>query len=668
MEIVPDNPLLVSWPWGNLDPDGSVDSWVDSQLSDIADHKNIMESVVSGQAKSWGDVNKLPGGSKFENTHQRRGQPMKLNQLKNNFSKGIKNDDTLMEFLKGHRNKAYSEIEREPHIDFREAKGEVTRGKPYDQIFYRALGWDGEKTNWELCIPGHTFKGAFRVKAQQIYRTLNSGKGCKEKTSSHRDKDCDDKYCPVCSLFGREGMIAKAWFTDAHLISKDKLLDDEHCSYDQIAIDSETGQSINNSKLNFLYAYGKKFSFRSTIVLKDVNNHDFKQLGFLMYLLREFDQGAIPIGGKKSLNFGTVKGSIKNLKILCTPGSRMESLTKKWNFKKTNSEPVWNHYEIEGDKLWKNNKFIDQMQNNFSNLTGKIQVPDKPYIHDKLVSHRQYSKLCGVLTCELEALTPLHIKESGEPSFISDSALGYDFFSMSSPKNSHKPDMVEREYAIPPSSIRGAVRQIYNLISKKHCPGCKDIGNLCDTCQLFGFVGNTGSLMGRLSISFARAIDKPNFEWFGVKYGYEVDEYSKVDNTRIFEHTKQTSQEISRHGTDDVPGNLPANSTLNRFALPGTKFVFDVKFTNLRDIELKKLIWALELEKGLGHKIGKSKALLFGSCQISIKQAHLIDWEKRFSSLNDLGLVSFDINKYRPFAKDLANYDSLKSALAISES
>ena len=667
LEILPDNPLLVSWPWGKPDTHGVMDSWIDTQLNDIAEHKNIMEQVVSGNARNWQDVNMLPGGPKFEQTHQRRGQPMNLNQLKSNFPKGTKNDDILMTFLKGHRQRTHKEINREPHIDFREEKGTVTRGKPYDQLFYRTLDWDGKNTNWELCVPGHTIKGAFRVKAQQIIRTLNNGKGCREETSSHQARFCDDRFCPVCQLFGQQNMIAKAWFTDAHLISEDQLLDNEHCSYDQIATDSETGQSINNSKLNFLYAYGNKFSFRSTIVLRDVSNHDFKQLGFLMYLLREFDHGTIPIGGKKSLNFGAVTGRITSLRILCPSGSPMESLVKKWKFKKAKSEPLWNHYESEGDKLWKNSKFIDQMQRNFANLTGKIQVPDKPYIYDKLVSHRQYSKLCGILTCELEALTPIHVRESGEPTFISDNVLGYDFFSMSPPKNSHKPDMSSREYAIPPSTIRGAIRNIYNLISDNHCPGCKDIGSLCDTCQLFGFVGDTGALMGRLSISFARPIEKPTFEWFGVKYGYKAGEYKKVGKTRLFEHTKQGSEEIFRHGTDDIPGNLSENSTLNRFALPGTKFTLEVKFTNLRDIELKKLIWALELEKGLGHKIGKSKALLFGSCQISIKQAQLIDWKKRFSSLDDLGLVSFDINKYRPSAKDLANYDNLKAALAIPE-
>ncbi len=252
LEIVPDNPLLVAWPWGNEDEQGRRDAWIDSLEAETTEHKNIMEQVVSGNARSWGDIKSLQGGQKFESEHMRRGQPMDLSQLKRNFPKAIQNDGTLMDFLKGHKKKVHEELDREAHTDFREDKGAMTRGKPYDQIFNRAIVREGDTNQWALSMPGSTIKGAFRVKAQQILRTMKNGKGCKEKTSSHDNRFCDDRDCPVCSLFGRQGMIARVHFSDAHLSTGDHLLDDEHCSYDQIAIDKKTGASIENSKLNFL--------------------------------------------------------------------------------------------------------------------------------------------------------------------------------------------------------------------------------------------------------------------------------------------------------------------------------------------------------------------------------------------------------------------------------
>lgn len=670
LDIVPDSPLLVSWPWGNKDEQGNRDAWIDDLRKETEEHKNIMDNVLAGHAKNWSDVEKMPGGIKFKNNHLRSGQPMSLDQLKRNFTKAVRNDETLMDFLKGHRGKVHKEIDREPHLDFREEKGEIIRGKPYDQLFYRALTRDQHKTCWELCIPGNTIKGAFRTKAQQILRTLHNGQGCKEKTSSHEGKYCDDRYCPVCSLFGRQGMTAEVFCSDAYLAADDKLPDDEQYSYDQITVDPKTGQSIENSKLNFLFAYGQKFSFKCSLVLKDLDPRYLEQFSFLIRLLKEFENGTIPFGGKKTSGFGYIRGKIDKMEFLCPPGSSMENQLKKWKVKKTGFEQLWHHYELDGGKIWKNNKFTSDIQKAFSKLIGEINTPEKPFkTKAGYISHRQYSKLCGSLICELEALTPIHIRESGEPSFQGEEVFGYDFFSISPPKNSKKQPIDNREYAVPPSTLKGETRKIYNLISKNPCSGCKHINKLCDTCRLFGWVGTGNNkeqaLMGRINFSLARPVDNIKFEWFGVEFGYKGEKSSSISGVRIFPHTNNISKSISRYGTSDMPVDVEKNRTLNRFAKTGSKFRFQVDFTNLEKEELKKLIWALELEDGLAHKIGKSKALYFGSCKIRITEAYLIDWAKRFSSLDDLGQVSLDLDAYRPDKSDLANYDDLKKALSL---
>lgn len=535
-------------------------------------------------------------------------------------------------------------------------------------MFYRSLSWDGNKTNWELCIPGNTIKGAFRTKAQQLWRTLNNGKGCKEQTSSHKNnRFCDDGNCPVCSLFGRQNAIASVFCSDAYLFADKQLLDDEHFSYDQIAVDPKTGQSIDSSKLDFLYAYGKKFSFDCTLVLKDLNLHDMGQLGFLMYLLKEFEHGTIPFGGKKSLNFGYVKGKIKRMEFLCFSGSELEKKLNEWNFQTIDTKNPWQGYELQGNKIWGNKQFTRDMQNSFSNLIDKIKVPQKPFrTSSGYISHRQYSELCGTIVCELEALTPLHIKESGEPSFQDEEHYGYDFFSISPPKNEKKKPMGQREYAIPPSTLRGAIRSIYNLISKNPCSGCKSIDKLCDTCQLFGWVGegNTeNALMGRLRFSFARPVENLNFKWYGVEFGYKGKKSKVVSGTRLYPHTNETNEAVSQHGNDETPNNLQKNITLNRFAEAGSKFRFQIDFTNLEMTELLNMGWVLEMENDMAHKIGKSKALGFGNCKIKILEALSIDWEERFSNFDDPGEWILNIPHDKLKKSSLSNYAELKEAL-----
>ena len=62
----------------------------------------------------------------------------------------------------------------------------------------------------------------------------------------------------------------------------------------------------------------------------------------------------------------------------------------------------------------------------------------------------------------------------------------------------------------------------------------------------------------------------------------------------------------------------------------------------------------------MAHKIGKSKALGFGSCRIKITEAFLIDWKDRFSSFDDLGEVLVKINSDNINRSSISNYsDSL---------
>lgn len=69
------------------------------------------------------------------------------------------------------------------------------------------------------------------------------------------------------------------------------------------------------------------------------------------------------------------------------------------------------------------------------------------------------------------------------------------------------------------------------------------------------------------------------------------------------------------------------NSSLELMDI-NNEFEFNVNFENLTDEELGVLIYAIELEDGLLHKIGKGKAFGFGSCKIEIKEFLLENRDK----------------------------------------
>jgi hypothetical protein len=66
--------------------------------------------------------------------------------------------------------------------------------------------------------------------------------------------------------------------------------------------------------------------------------------------------------------------------------------------------------------------------------------------------------------------------------------------------------------------------------------------------------------------------------------------------------------------------------------MPGARCRFTVRFWNLEDEELQRLLWCIALEPGLAHKIGKNRDLGFGSLRFNIlPESYLIDWNKRYS-------------------------------------
>jgi CRISPR-associated protein (TIGR03986 family) len=76
------------------------------------------------------------------------------------------------------------------------------------------------------------------------------------------------------------------------------------------------------------------------------------------------------------------------------------------------------------------------------------------------------------------------------------------------------------------------------------------------------------------------------------------------------------------------------NRTISGALNPGSTFKFTLDFKNLAPLELGALIYALELEDGMFHRLGYAKPLGFGSIKITVKSLKTINWSDRLRSLS----------------------------------
>jgi len=153
--------------------------------------------------------------------------------------------------------------------------------------------------------------------------------------------------------------------------------------------------------------------------------------------------------------------------------------------------------------------------------------------------------------------------------------------------------------------------------------------------------------MGRVTFSFAR-FGEARLNWFKVPYPYGAWQFqdgewkhnpkSRVrihhidENWRLFPHAplapNVTSLQEFRPDT--------SKASYLRAILPGARCRFTIRFWNLEQEELQRLIWCLVLEPGLAHKIGKVRYLGFGSLRLqAMPESYLTDWTHRYAVSDD---------------------------------
>jgi hypothetical protein len=116
-----------------------------------------------------------------------------------------------------------------------------------------------------------------------------------------------------------------------------------------------------------------------------------------------------------------------------------------------------------------------------------------------------------------------------------------------------------------------------------------------------------------------------------------------------------------------LTGFAPESVSADHFRamLPGSRARFSLRFWNLEEAELQRLVWCLALEEGLGHKIGKHRYLGLGSLRLHILPAsHLTDWVGRYTGAGEQGNLPFDPAQWRNPAV-VKHLDELRPALTL---
>ncbi len=618
------------------------DAWVDAEIATREEHLRIKTMLLKRQIDEyqWGDPNLPPEGispatwREFTAAHRRVRFRHMLHPK--NLNKSITNDRNMIAFLKGYRDHTRQELAQPHHIDFRAggpSNREISRkyGKPYDTVFMRMLAWSPsarEQGAWEIYVPGSTIKGAFRKRATQVLKTLW---GESRKTTEVLNR-----------LFGAQRKRGLAFFSDAYLTDP---LDPERawCSMDGVKMNPGTGQPLEAAKHDYLFAYGDQLTFQLQVDVQDVEEQDLEALSLLVHLLQDFQRGDIAVGGEKTSGFGWVKAHVSRLTWLTAdPDGVGEKLFGKQTL---SQDGLWQKLDLEGEAAANALQALYPLVPEQEVSRSEVFRPP-PRARAGFISHRAFGGYCGTLAVEAEVLTPLNIRESGEPSFRATldagPVNGWDFFAMAPPEAAQRgPDKI---YALPSRSIKGMLRHIYSIASDSREPS-PDISRLNPTDGLFGWVGRgpNQAIMGRLSFGFG-LFEEPELAWFKVPYPYgnwqyTGSEWQSVEGSsaamqligktwRVFPHAPLAP--IARQVEDFQPDTFQARYF--RAILPGARARFTIRFWNLEKQELQRLIWCVGLKPGLAHKMGNNRYLGFGSLRLRILPgSFLIDWAKRYA-------------------------------------
>lgn len=79
------------------------------------------------------------------------------------------------------------------------------------------------------------------------------------------------------------------------------------------------------------------------------------------------------------------------------------------------------------------------------------------------------------------------------------------------------------------------------------------------------------------------------------------------------------------------------NRTAHEIIGAGARFTFAIRYENLAPVELGALLWSLEMQPDMNHRLGFARPLGFGSVKISIREARIYRYHDRYRDLEETG-------------------------------
>ena len=208
--------------------------------------------------------------------------------------------------------------------------------------------------NTEVYLPGSSLKGVFRSHIEKVIRTLKDGVVCDPFARTDPDSEndqlvcpdyaevsCGNKFevrqkerllvnkvqwrrhpkkedlsneavylesCPACRLFGSTSFIGRVAISDAYLAEDSREKTEQR---DGVGIDRLTGGAASGAKFD-LEVVSSGVDFETDIYMR---NFEVWQLGILMLIVTDLEDGLIRIGSGRSRGLGNVKATISEVSV-----------------------------------------------------------------------------------------------------------------------------------------------------------------------------------------------------------------------------------------------------------------------------------------------------------------------------------------------------------------
>lgn len=158
---------------------------------------------------------------------------------------------------------------------------------------------------------------------------------------------------------------------------------------------------------------------------------------------------------------------------------------------------------------------------------------------------------------------------------------------------------------------------------------CRDLQRLCPACRLFGTIeGENLHCQGRVVFSdailikpelverrcYLKELSNPKPHHYATyARGQHKVELAPIAGRKFYYHQGPYARfHVEEHESND------RSIAIDEYADVGSEFSFRIHVENLDEEELGKLLLAMELYEGLGHKVGVGKAIGLGSCSVSV--------------------------------------------------